>query len=119
MASVHIILSLPVPPAVVWDAVRDFGAVHERVAVGFVVVTEVDGIDRLVTFVNGAVARERLVTSDDDRRRLVYTVVESAVGFTHHQATVEVREVGDPDRREFAWTADVLPDDVDPTLRVL
>ena len=75
-----------------WDALRDFGAVHQRVAPGFVVDASVEGPDRVVTFASGAQARERLVTLDDDRRRLVYTVVDGPLGATHHQASVEVRD---------------------------
>ena len=61
-------------------ALRDFGAVHQRVAPGFVTATRLDGDDRVVTFFTGAEARERLVSVDDARRRLVYTVVESQLG---------------------------------------
>jgi hypothetical protein len=64
-------------PEGVWTAVRDFGAVDERLAPGFVVDTRLDGDARIVTFFNGAVARELLVDIDDEARRLVYSVVES------------------------------------------
>ena len=45
------------PPDMVWDALRDFGAVHERLVPGFVVRSKLDGDVRTVTFFNGAVAR--------------------------------------------------------------
>lgn len=91
-----------------WDALRDFGSVHRRVARGFVTDTRTDGDDRIVTFVNGAVARERLIAADDEHRRLVYGVVESSFALTHHQASVEVvpRDGGSTLR----WITDVLPD---------
>ncbi len=68
-----------------------------------------DGDDRIVTFHTGATARERLVTIDDERRRLVYSVVQSQFGFAHHQASVEVVDADEAGCR-LLWTADVLPD---------
>jgi hypothetical protein len=103
----------------VWDAVRDFGAVHERVVPGFVVDSVTDGDDRIVTFANGAVVRERLVTIDDKRRRLVYAVVESQLGFTHHQATVEVLEEAGRKGCYIIWTTDFLPSGPGPIVDVL
>src|SRR5215213_4465325 len=78
------------PAEAVWAALRDFGAVHERLAPGFVVDTHLEDGVRTVTFGNGAVAREALVGVDDRARRLAYTVVESGLGFTHHNASATV-----------------------------
>ncbi len=38
MASIQRAIVLDAPAERVWDAIRDFGAVHERVAPGFAVV---------------------------------------------------------------------------------
>jgi len=103
----------------VWGAVRDFGAVHERVVPGFVVDTVMEGDDRIVTFASGAVARERLVTIDDERRRIVYSVVESQLGFTHHQGTVEVLEEARRAGCYIIWTSDFLPAGPGPIVEAL
>ncbi len=111
MASVRKEISVGAVPADAWDALRDFGAVHERVAPGFVLDARVDGRDRVVTFAGGAQARERLVSADDDRRRLVYTVVDGPLGAAHHQASVEVLEPADGmGGSRLVWITDVLPD---------
>jgi len=60
----------------VWQALRDFGQVHTKVAPGFLTDLRMDKGDRIVTFFNGLVARERLVTADDEACRLVYAVIE-------------------------------------------
>ena len=52
-----------------WDAIRDVGAIHRRLAPGFVVDTKMDGDARIVTFGNGLVARELIVDIDEDHRR--------------------------------------------------
>ncbi len=90
---------------------RDWGALHERLAPGFVVATELDGEDRLVTFFNGAVVRERLVTLDDERRRLVWSIVEGP--YSHHNGAAEVSTSADGSTR-FLWVADLLPDEAAP-----
>lgn len=74
MATLHREISLEAPADRVWSAVRDFGQVHMRVAPGFLTACQIDpeskAGDRIVTFFNGIVARERLVTLDDEARRL-------------------------------------------------
>jgi hypothetical protein len=117
MASIRKIIDVGATPAAAWDALADFVPVDRRVAPGFVTESvPVDG-DRLVTFFNGAQARERLVSRDAERRRLVYSVVDSATGFTHHQATVEVcdPEPGAGGAR-LVWTTDLLPDELAPAI---
>ena len=71
MASVRRQIELDADAGAVWDALRDFGAVHERVVPGFVVDCRLDGDARVVTFFSGNVQREPLVDIDDDARRSV------------------------------------------------
>jgi len=65
MATLRKQIALDAGAANVWSAVRDFGQVHTRVAPGFLTKLEMDKGDRVITFFNGLVARERLVTVDD------------------------------------------------------
>ena len=81
-------LPLDIPADKAWAAFRDFGQVHTRVAPGFLTDLRMDGGDRIVTFVNGLVARERLVSLDDEAMRLVYTVVEGRA--SHYNAAVQL-----------------------------
>jgi hypothetical protein len=76
MASIHKEMFVDAAPDQVWSAFRDVGAVHTRLAKGFVTDTRLEGDTRTVTFVNGIVARERIIDIDDVRRRLAYSVVE-------------------------------------------
>ena len=103
------------PAPSVWEALRDFGAVHERLAPGFVVDSRLEGDVRTVTFANGAVAREALVGVDDEARRLAYSVVESRLPLTHHNASASVLSEGDG-RSRFVWVTDVLPDEAAPVV---
>ena len=57
MASIHNDIPLNAPAREVWDAVRDFGALHQRLVPGFVTACTLDGDARIVTFANGSVAR--------------------------------------------------------------
>ena len=66
MASIHKDIPIDAHPDDVWAAVRDFGAVHQRLAPGFVTDARLEGDARIVTFHNGNVAREILVDCDDD-----------------------------------------------------
>jgi len=115
MASVRKEIMIDAGADGVWDAIRDFGAVHTRVVPGFVVDTRLEGTDRIVTFFSGAVQREPLVDLDDDTRRLVYSAVDSPLGATHYNASVQVFADGS-DRCRVEWIVDVLPHEVAGTL---
>jgi hypothetical protein len=97
----------------VWAAVRDFSQVHTRVAPGFLTALEMDGGDRIVTFFNGMVARERLVTLDDAGKRLVYSIPEGR--FAHYSAAVQVLPDG-TEKCRLIWTIDLLPDELGPAV---
>ena len=56
MATIRKEIALDARPDDVWAALRDFHAVHERLAPGFVTESRPDGDARIVTFANGAVA---------------------------------------------------------------
>ena len=111
MASIQKDISLDASPNDVWDAVRDFGAVHTRLAPGFVVDSRLDGDARIVTFANGNVAREQLVDCDDTRRRLVYAIANERV--SHYSASVQVIADGEA-RSRLIWIVDVLPHEIAP-----
>jgi hypothetical protein len=69
--------------------------------------------DREVTFFTGAVARERLIGTDNDAMRLAYSVVEGPMGATHHNASAQIVPDG-TQRCRFVWITDVLPDELGP-----
>ena len=111
MASIHKDIPIDADPDDVWAAVRDFGAVHRRLAPGFVTDARLEGDTRIVTFHNGNVAREILVDCDDTRRRLVYAIVGERV--KHYSASVQVAADGGT-RTRMTWIVDVLPNEIAP-----
>jgi hypothetical protein len=90
----------------VWDALRDWSALHVRLAPGFVTDTRLDGEDRIVTFFTGTVLREVLIDCDDDARRLAWTIVDEP--YAHHNGVAQVLPQPDGTAR-FVWTTDLLP----------
>lgn len=106
MATLHIERTIQAPADTVWDSLRDFGALHTRVAPGFILDTVVEGDVRTVTFAGGLVLRERLIALDDDRRRIAYSILSDT--FEHHSASNTVIAEGDHCR--FVWVVDFLPD---------
>src|ERR1700749_4393738 len=111
MASIHKDIPIDAPAHEVWDAVRDFGALHTRLVPGFVLDTKLDGDVRIVTFANGTVAREQLVGSDDARQRPAYTIARVRV--KKHSASVQIVADGEANCR-MLWTTDVLPHEIAP-----
>ena len=105
MAAITKQIIIAVAPEQAWDAVRDWGAVHQRLCPGVLIDCVVEGETQIVTFA-GIVARELIVAVDDEARRLVWSVVGSAL-LTHHNGAMQVLADGEGSR--IVWTADLLP----------
>jgi carbon monoxide dehydrogenase subunit G len=116
MASISREIVIEALPEKVWDAIRDVGAVHKRLAAGFVTDTRLEEEVRIVTFANGMVVRELIVDIDDKARRVAY----SAVGgqFKHHNASMQVFAEG-ADRTRLVWITDLLPNELAGPIGVL
>lgn len=112
MPSIHVESLIDAAPDKVWDVVGDWEHGPVRMAPGFVTACVLDGDARVVTFANGAVARERFVDRDEARRRLVWNIVGGAT--LHHNGVMEVHEAPTGQTR-LTWTADVLPAEIAPT----
>jgi carbon monoxide dehydrogenase subunit G len=114
MASIHKDIPIDADPDDVWDALRDFGALHTRLVPGFVVDARLEGDVRIVTFANGNVAREQLVDCDDERRRLVYAIAGERV--KHYSASAQVTTdqatADGKTRTRLIWIVDVLPHEI-------
>jgi carbon monoxide dehydrogenase subunit G len=105
MASVRKELVTSAPVHAVWDAIRDVGALHTRLVPGFVLDTRLEAGARIVTFANGMVRKEPIVTIDDDNRRLVWT--SEGGSLTHYNASVQAFSEGAGTK--VVWLADLLP----------
>lgn len=113
MASIHREIMIEADVEQVWSALRDVGAIHTRLAPGFVTDVKLEEGARVVTFGNGMTARELIVDLDDDKRRLAWSVVGGRM--THHNASAQVFAEG-RSRTRFVWIADLLPHELGPTV---
>jgi carbon monoxide dehydrogenase subunit G len=107
MASIRKEVVVEAEPPKVWDALRDVGSVHARLARGFVVDTRLEGDVRQVTFANGFSVSEQIIAIDGERRRLVYSAKGGRT--THHNASFEVFEESQR-RTRLVWVAEFLPE---------
>jgi carbon monoxide dehydrogenase subunit G len=105
MATLRKEIRLDAPAERVWDAARDIGALHTRLVPGFVLDTRMEDEVRVVTFENGMVVREPIVSVDETRRRLAWTATGGRT--THYNAVLEVLSEGTGCR--VVWTIDLLP----------
>ena len=113
MASVKKDIRTRAHPSDVWAAIRDIGALHTRLVPGFVTSTRLEPGARVVTFGNGLVVREPIITIDDEGMRLVWSA--EGAGTTHYNASVQVFRESDGGSRVI-WIADFLPDEVSPAI---
>jgi len=113
MATVRKTISTTASPDAAWSALRDIGALHTRLVPGFVVDTKLEPGARVVTFGNGMVVRELIVTLDDDARRVVWSAVGGSL--THHNGSAHVA-TGPSGETTIVWIADFLPNEAAPTI---
>jgi hypothetical protein len=113
MTSIRKEVAVDAKASAIWDAVRDVGAIHQRLATGFVTDTRIDGDSRIVTFANGLVARELIVAIDEPQMRLAYAIVDGVP--RHYHGSIQVVGMGAGSSR-VVWIIDVLPDELAPRI---
>lgn len=113
MASIYREFTVEADPNIVWSAIRDVGAVHQRLAKGFVVDTHLEDDVRTVTFKNGLVAKERILGIDSQNRRMAYTILSDKLD--HHSAAFQVYPETNGQTR-IVWSADILPNEMEKFL---
>ena len=109
MASIRKEIRIDAPVDRVWAALRDVGALHTKLVPGFVKDTQMEGDTRVVTFGNGMVAREEIVSIDPAQHRVAWAIVGGQ--FRHYSGAAWV-EADPKGGSRFVWTADLLPNDL-------
>jgi carbon monoxide dehydrogenase subunit G len=109
MATLYREFTVTADAAKVWDALRDYGALHKLVGKGFITSCTLEGDVRSITFANGHSVREQLVGVDEAARRICYTVLNGRA--THHHASAQVFDAGGGTTR-FVWITDLLPQEM-------
>jgi carbon monoxide dehydrogenase subunit G len=114
MATITRELTIASAPDAVWRAIRDVAQTH-RLFPGVLVSTTMEPGVRTVTFADGRVVREPILSIDDTRRRLAWTVAGGPLA--HHNASMQVVEEGGKTR--LIWITDVLPDAAAPVIEAI
>lgn len=116
MATIHKEILIRAALDAIWAAARDLGALHTRLVPGFVVDTRMDGADaRVVTFANGLVAREPILSVDDERHRLAWTA--ESPNLRHENAVLTL--VAEGEHTRVRWTSDLLPHEAAPAIAAM
>ena len=108
MATIHKEIEINRSEEFVWDAIRDEGNIHKRLVPGFVVDCKLEGDWRTVTFANGMIVRELIVSVDDQNRR--HSWAAQAESLTHYNASVQVFPNGD-NKCRVVWIVDLMPNE--------
>jgi len=116
MASIRKEISTTAHADDVWDALADIGALHTRLVPGFVTDTKLEPGARIVTFGNGMVVRETIVSVDENERRVVWSATGGSL--THHNGSAQV-VADEAGRSKVIWIADLLPDEAAPSMAAM
>ena len=115
MASIIKKIELPLPAAAVWKQVREVGNA-QLLFPGVVSACVLQGDERTVTFSNGVVLKERILSVDEESMRVAYSATGGRA--THHNSSLRVVPLA-ADRCRVVWTTDFLPDDITPLVEGL
>jgi hypothetical protein len=113
MATIRKEILIDTTPERAWDALRDIGALHTRLVAGFVTDTKLEGNARVVTFGNGTVVREEIVSVDAAQKRVAWAIVGQ--GFHHYNGAAQVF-AHDKGGIRVVWITDLLPDAMASTI---
>lgn len=94
------------PADVVWKEFADVGGVNRLI--DYLGEVTVNGNVRTCSMGEAGELEELIVSIDDERRRLAYSVQQSPFGLQHHHASVQILDEGSGSR--CIWTTDLLPD---------
>jgi uncharacterized protein YndB with AHSA1/START domain len=116
VASIHLETLIQAPAERVWAALAAIGEAHKAFS-GVLSGCRLESDDvRVVTFLNGMVVKERIISVDPTRMRVAYAVIESEL--EHHSASMQISAVSDGACR-FIWITDVLPHQAQEWIRPL
>jgi hypothetical protein len=116
MATARVELTIESDAERVWRVVREFETGPLAMAQGLVTGCRAHGDVRTVTFADGTVTRERLVTVEDEARRIVYSIIGGTIRPDHDNAAMQIVPRG-ATTCTLVWVHDVLPDDLAASLR--
>lgn len=108
MAAIVKEISLPLSADVLWEKVASVGEIHQLMPM----ITEcrLDGDQRFCTTADGAMLEERILSVDNDRRRVAYTITKAPFPLEFHSASMQVSADGKGSR--LTWITDVKPDEL-------
>ncbi len=113
MATIHREFPIQASPQKAWEALRDVGRVNKLIT--FLGEVKVEGDRRTCALGEQGTLDELIVSVDDERHRIAYSIKASPFNLEHHHAFMQVRADGGSGAT-FVWTTDVKPDTVVPGL---
>ncbi len=107
MTTIHKVITVDAQLETVWKNIADVGGISNLI--GFLSNSVLDGNARTCTLAEGGTLKEKIVTIDENRKRIVYSITESPLNMEFHVAIMEVKPCDNG--TEVSWTVDLLPDD--------
>lgn len=106
MSSIRKTIEVDATPETVWANVSDVGRISDLI--GFLKTSVLDGNSRVCSLADGGTLTEKIITVDEDLKRVVYAITESPLNMEFHVAVMEVVPSGTGARMH--WTIDLLPE---------
>lgn len=112
MATLFMTAALPISVEQAWRRVAAVDQVHDILPI--VTSCSLEGDQRACLLANGAQLKEKIISIDDELKRLAYCVVDSPFGLEYHAASMQITSDGEGSR--INWTTDFKPDQLKEVL---
>jgi len=106
MATVQKIIDIEASIDAVWKKIANVGSISDLV--GFISESHLDGDIRVCKMTDGGVLKERIISVDNELRRVAYCITHSPLDFEFHAASMQV--VPNGKGASLIWTTDIRPD---------
>lgn len=106
MTTIYKEVNIDAPLNKIWESISDTANIADLV--GFLATSNQTDDTRVCTLEGGGELKEKIVSVDDDLKRVAYTITESPLNMEYHSASMQLEET--EDGTKLVWTVDLLPE---------
>lgn len=105
MATIYREIDIDAPLETVWNKVSNTAQISDFI--GFVATSTQQGDTRVCKLEGGGELTEKIISVDDELKRVMYSITSSPLNMEFHSASMQLEEIAGATR--LKWAVDLLP----------
>lgn len=107
MATISKTITVDAPMPSVWEKISDTGSISDLI--GFIASSVQNGDTRVCSLEGGGELTEKIISVDQDLKRVAYAITSSPLNMEFHAASMQLED--NMGQTQLSWTVDLLPDE--------